>query len=353
MRDAVARPNLTVPPKPVPGARVAVVSPSWAGPGAFPAVHELAMQRLRDEIGVEPVEYPTTRRLGASPADRAADLMTAFRDPAIGAVMASIGGDDQITVIPHLDPDAFRTNPKPFFGYSDNTNMLNWLWNLGIVGFHGGSTMVHLGRGGATHPVSVASLRAALFDSDEIQLTPVETFSEDPISWETPAALTDEPRQRPSAGWWWHRPEQVVEGPTWGGNLEVLHWILAVGLSVRPVEDYAGCILLIETSEEMPPSTEVFRMLRNMGERGLLGQFPAVVVGRPQAWYFGRSTGDDERAAYAIEQREAILQALDRYAPGAMAVFDVDIGHTGPQWVVPYGGTIRIDGPARTIHVQY
>ena len=36
-----------------------------------------------------------------------------------------------------------------------------------------------------------------------------------------------------------------------------------------------------------------------------------------------------------------------------MAVFDVDIGHTGPQWVVPYGGTMRIDGPARTIHVQY
>ena len=152
MHDAVARPNLTVPPKPLPGARVAVVSPSWAGPGAFPAIHELAMQRLRDEVGVEPVEYPTTRRLGASPADRAADLMTAFRDPAIGAVMASIGGDDQITVIPHLDPDAFRTNPKPFFGYSDNTNVLNWLWNLGIVSFHGGSTMVHLGRGGATHP---------------------------------------------------------------------------------------------------------------------------------------------------------------------------------------------------------
>ena len=133
----------------------------------------------------------------------------------------------------------------------------------------------------------------------------------------------------------------------------MLHWILAVGRSIRPAEDYAGCILLIETSEEMPPATEVFRMLRNMGERGLLGGFPAVVVGRPQAWYFGRPTGDDERAAYATEQREAILHALDRYAPGAMAVFDVDIGHTGPQWVVPYGGTMRIDGPARTIHVQY
>ena len=94
-------------------------------------------------------------------------------------------------------------------------------------------------------------------------------------------------------------------------------------------------------------------MLRTMGERGLLAEFPAVVVGRPQAWSFDRRAGDAERAAYASEQREAIVAALDRYAPDAMAVFDVDIGHTGPQWVVPYGGTMRIDGPARTIHVQY
>jgi muramoyltetrapeptide carboxypeptidase LdcA involved in peptidoglycan recycling len=103
----------------------------------------------------------------------------------------------------------------------------------------------------------------------------------------------------------------------------------------------------------MPSATEVFRMLRNMGERGLLARFPAVVVGRPKAWNFDRPTGDDERAAYAAEQRVAILRALDRYAPPAMAVFDVDIGHTDPQWVVPFGGTMRIDGPARTIHVQY
>jgi muramoyltetrapeptide carboxypeptidase LdcA involved in peptidoglycan recycling len=348
----MGRPSLRTPPKPQPGARVAIVSPSWAGPGAYPAVHELAMDRLRTVVGVEPVEYPTTRRLGAAPADRAADLMAAFRDPTIGAVMASIGGEDQVTVLPHLDPDAFLASPKPFFGYSDNTNLLNWLWTIGIAGFHGGSTMVHLGRGGATHPVSVESLRAALFTTDEVELRPVDTFSDESIGWDSPAALTDEPPQRSGAGWRWHQPDRVVEGPTWGGNLEVLHWNLAVGRWLRPAEDYAGCILLIETSEEMPSATEVFRMLRNMGERGLLERFPAVVVGRPKAWNFDRRTNDGERAAYAAEQRQAILHALDDYAPHALAVFDVDIGHTDPQWVVPYGGTMRVDGPARTIHVR-
>src|SRR3954453_11715999 len=86
------------------GDRVAVVSMSFAAPGLFPAVHELAMRRLRDDIGLEPVEYPTTRQLGAPPAKRAPILPEAFADPSIRAVMASMGGDDSITVLPHLDP---------------------------------------------------------------------------------------------------------------------------------------------------------------------------------------------------------------------------------------------------------
>jgi muramoyltetrapeptide carboxypeptidase LdcA involved in peptidoglycan recycling len=120
------------------------------------------VRRLREEFGLEPVEYPTTRRLGAPPQDRTADLMAAFAGQDIRAVLASIGGDDQITVLPFLDPGVVIANPKPFVGYSDNTNLLNWLWNLGVVGYHVGSTMEHLGRGGSLHPVSAESLRAAL-----------------------------------------------------------------------------------------------------------------------------------------------------------------------------------------------
>src|SRR5919107_3648739 len=167
-----------VPPKLRPGDRVAVVSPSFAAPGAFPRQHELAMRRLREDFGLEPAEYPTTRRLGASAADRAADLHAAYADPAIRAVLATIGGDDQITVLPHLDPAPFRADPKPYFGYSDNTNLLNWLWQHGVAGYHGGSTMGHLARGAGLHPVSAGSLRAALFTGGDLEIHPVELFSD-------------------------------------------------------------------------------------------------------------------------------------------------------------------------------
>ena len=349
----MARPALITPPKAKPGDRVAIVSPSFAAPGAFPAVHELAMERLRAELDLVPVEYPTTRRIGAAAQDRAADLLAAFGDPEIRAVMATIGGDDQITVLPHLEPSIVVADPKPFFGYSDNTNLLNWLWNLGIVSYHGGSTMVHLGRGAGRHPISFGSLRRALFTNDEVELTPVEEFSEDEVNWATPEALTTSGPMQPTDGWSWHNADRAVSGPTWGGNLEILHWNLAADRWIRPPTDYAGCILLLETSEEMPSATDVHRMLRNMGERGLLAQFPAVVVGRPKASSGMPPKGVDERKAFRADQRDAVLRALATYNPGAMAVFGIDFGHTDPQWIIPYGGAMRIDGPARTIHVQY
>src|SRR5215831_3466208 len=351
--DGRVRPHLTIPGKLVPGDKVAVVSPAFAAPGPFPEVHELAMTRLREEIGLEPVEYPTTRQLGASQQARADDLMAAFADPDIKAVLATIGGDDQITVLPFLDFEIVTANPKAFFGYSDNTNLLNWLWYHGVAAYHGGSTMVHLGRPGGLHPVSTASLRAALFDGGDLQLHPVDRFCEVELSWADPPGMRYPAPTSPAPGWVWHQPDRVVSGPTWGGNLEILHWNLAVGRWIRPAVDYAGCVLILETSEELPSSEEVFRMLRNAGERGLLAQFPAVVVATAKATSLDRPVRLDGREPYRTAQRDAVLAAFDAYNPEAMIVFNVDFGHTDPQWVLPYGGALTIDGPARTITASY
>lgn len=331
------------------GDRVAVVSPSWAGPGVFPAVHEISMRVLRDELGLIPVEFPTTRRVDSTPEDRAADLMAAFADPTISAVLATIGGDDQITVLPYLDPELITEHPKAFCGYSDNTNLLNWLWNLGIVGYHGGSTMVHLARGGRPHPVSVDSLRRALFESGEFELAPVTEFTDEHCDWDDLATLEVELTQSPEPGWTWHQEDSIVTGPTWGGNLEILHWNLAADRWIRPVADYAGCVLLLETSEEMPSETEVFRMMRNAGERGLLEQFPAIVVAKPKAWSSERDESPAQRATFRASQRSAILRAAERYCPDAMIVIGADFGHTDPQYVLPYGGRMTVDGPAQRI----
>lgn len=344
---------LTSPPAVKPDDRVAILSPSWAGPAVYPDVHDRGLQVLRDQLSLEPVEYPTTRQLGASAKDRARDLMEAFSDDSIAAVIASIGGADQITVLPHLDPTVFVTHPKRFFGYSDNTNFLNYLWNLGIVSYHGGSTMIHLARAGGVHPLSLASLGSALFTNDTVELKPVEEFTDLSPEWSDLSTLNSPVPTTKESGWHWHNADQVVTGPTWGGNLEILHWNLAANRWILPVEAYSGCVLLLETSEDMPSSEEVLYMLRNFGERGLLQRFDAIIVAKPKAWHHDQMNDAAAREAFRNDQRDAVLQMVDTYNPSAVVVIGPDFGHTDPQYVVPYGGRMTVDGPARRITMTY
>ncbi|MEU5185288.1 S66 family peptidase [Streptomyces longwoodensis] len=342
------------PPKPAPGDRIAVISPSAGLPGLFPRPYELGLERLRTVYGLEPVEYPTTRTMGATPRQRADDIHAAFGDPDVKAVMATIGGDDQITVLPQLDRELIRSNPKPFFGMSDNTNLLAFLYATGIVGFHGATVMAALGRPGALHPQTEESLRAALFTPGPFELRPAERWRDVDGDWADPATFAAEPETRPGTGWGWVNADRVVEGRSWGGCLEILAMLLMADREVsHDLSVYDGGVLLLETSEEMPSDTEVFRTLRSMGERGLLQRFPAVLVGRPKTWSFQRPLGPEEGSRYATGQREAVLRALRAYAPDTMVVFDVDFGHTDPQLVLPYGGTVRVDGPSRRITVTY
>ncbi|MET9733700.1 S66 peptidase family protein [Streptomyces sp. NPDC006458] len=342
------------PPKPVPGDRIAVISPSSGLPGLFPRPHELGLKRLRKDFGLEPVEYPATRKMGSTPRERADDIHAAFADPEVKAVMASIGGDDQITVLPLLDRELIRANPKPFFGMSDNTNLLAHLYNTGIVGYHGATVMTALGRPGAMHPLTADSLRAALFTSGAYELRPAERWGDVNRDWADPATFEEEPEMRPGSGWTWANADRVVEGRSWGGCLEILAWLLMADREIaRDPAQYDGGVLLLETSEELPSGAQVFCTLRNMGERGLLGRFSALLMGRPKTWSFERPNTPDEGARYADEQREAVLRAMQVYAPNTPIVFDVDFGHTDPQLVLPYGGLIRVDGPARRITVTY
>ncbi|HEV2635422.1 MAG TPA: S66 peptidase family protein [Actinocrinis sp.] len=335
------------PPKPVPGDRIAVVSPSTGRlPAALPLPYELGLRRLREEFGLHPVEYPTTRAPAATPQQRADDIHAAFADPSIKALMACIGGDDQITVLPYLDRDLIRANPKPFFGSSDNTNLLLFLHNLGIVGYHGACVMSEIGRPIAPHPLTADSVRAALFTSGPYELRPAERFRDTDRDWSDPATFEREPDSQPSAGWIWHRPDRVVRGRAWGGCVEVLAWMLMADREIeRDPAAYQGKVLFLETSEELPSARSVFHILRSMGERGMLARFPALLTGRAKAWSLEQPNDPDVKRRYVIDQREAVLLALSTYAPDTMAVFDVDLGHTDPQLVIPYGGEVSVNTP--------
>ena len=340
-------------PKATAGDRVAILSSAFAAPAVSEAVHEQAMRRLTEVTGLVPVEYPTTRQLGASAEARAADIEAAFADPSIRAVLATIGGDDQITVIPHIDTDILASHPKPFLGYSDNTNLHNLLWNLGVPSFYGGSTQVHLGPGPHVDDVHVSSLRAALLDGGIIDLTDPGESEDFGISWADRRALNEFGIREPTEPWAWAGAHTVAEGPTWGGCIEVIDQI-ALANRMPDVADLDGAILLLETSEELPTADTVKRWVRALGERGVLEAVTGVLVARPPGSEINSAVPiASERARLRAVQRDTIIEQVARYNPEAVICVGVPFGHTRPQWILPHGNTIRLDGVARTVSADY
>jgi len=345
--------NLAQPRKARPGDKVAVLSPSFAAPGVAPAVHDQAMRRLTEVTNLVPVEYPTTRRLGASPQERAADLNAAFADPEIRAVLATIGGEDQITVVPHLDPQLVRADPKLFLGYSDNTNLLAWLWTQGVAGFYGGSTQVQLGPGPAVDRCHVAALRAALLTGERLEVTDPGESEDIGKDWADRAALTEYGDREPTEPWVWAGPARTVTGRTWGGCIEVVQLILTAGRFPVDSAVLEGGVLLLETSEELISAREFGWILRSLGERGALGAVVAVIVARPPTSSFARQPPTEVRAAHRAEQRDVAIELVGRYNPDAVVCVGVPFGHTRPQWILPYGGKITVDGVEQKVWADY
>lgn len=340
-------------PKARPGDKVAVLSPSFAAPAVAPAVHEQGMERLAAITGLVPVEYPTTRQIGAPAEARAADLNAALADPEIRAIVATIGGDDQITVVPHLDAGAATRDPKPILGYSDNTNMLNWIWTLGVPGFYGGSTQVQLGPGPHVDAIHERSLRAALLTGERLELTEPGESEDHGLDWGDPRAMTEFGEREPTDPWTWAGSARSVTGRTWGGCIEVLQWILAAGRFPRDPSVLEGAVLLLEASEELIPAREFGRILRALGERGLLAAVDAVVVARPPTSDFTIRPSAEERARRRGEQRDTVISVVGAYNPDAVVLVGPPFGHTRPQWIVPYGGFMTVDGAARRLFAEY
>jgi muramoyltetrapeptide carboxypeptidase LdcA involved in peptidoglycan recycling len=345
--------ELVSPRKAAVGDKVAVLSPSFAAPAVAPAIHEQALERLTALTGLVPVEFPTTRRLGASARERADDLNVAFADPGIRAVLATIGGDDQITVVPYLDATLLADDPKPFLGYSDNTNLLNWLWTHGLAGYYGGSTQIHLGPGPHVDPVHELSLRAALVSGGRIELTEPGESEDTGREWDDPRALREFGDREPTESWTWAGPARSVTGRTWGGCIEVLQWILTAGRFPTDPAVLDGGVLLLEASEELIPAREFGWITRSLGERGILAAVDAVVVARPPTSDRASRPTTAERRAHRDAQRDTVIDVVHAYNPDAVVVVGPPFGHTRPQWIVPYGGHLTVDAASRRLFADF
>src|SRR5689334_7051016 len=129
---------LIKPPALVKGDAIGVVAPSYAPrPGRL-----VRGVKALEHVGFNVVLYPEIskgrRFKRAEDERRAENFMAVWLDPKVKAVIGGTGGYGAVRMLPYLEPEIFRRNPKPFVGYSDITALHLWLMRrAGLRVFHG------------------------------------------------------------------------------------------------------------------------------------------------------------------------------------------------------------------------
>jgi muramoyltetrapeptide carboxypeptidase len=262
-------------PAPVrPGATVAVVSPCspvvcWWEHRAAQAGAYLESLGLR--VRVMPHSGRAMAGRQVSPQARAEDLHAAFADPDVAVVLAAIGGDHAAELLPHLDYQLIRANPKLFQGYSDLT-VLHWalLERAGLITFYGPALLPELGEHPTVLPYTDTWLRGAWFGTTPLRFAPATTWTDEFLDWDRRQDRTRPRDLRPSGGWVTIR-EGRAEGQLVAGCLETI----CRHLKGSPAWlDLRGALLVLETSEEVPPPHRVDAYLAELADAAVFDQSP-------------------------------------------------------------------------------
>lgn len=329
-----------------PGDKAAIVSLSHGSLGKPQFIHKyyLAKERLERDYGLQVVAMPNALKgidyLYQHPEARARDLMDAFRDPSIKAVFCAIGGSDTIRLLPYIDFDVLRNNPKIFTGFSDTTVNHLMMYKAGLTSYYGGAIMTNWAEYGAINEYTADAFDKTLFHPQERWTIPASGF----CSYETDRVLWDEANinrtipRFPNTGYEILQGHGKVSGPLLGGCVGVFVMLFGTSLWPSP-EEWRGRLLLLETSESDPSPDLLAWILRGLQAQGVLHAINGIVVGKPAY--------PDKLEPYKEVFRQVV--GLEAGLPGLPILYNVNVGHAYPIGLFPLGLEYEIDCGARTL----
>jgi muramoyltetrapeptide carboxypeptidase LdcA involved in peptidoglycan recycling len=322
------------PIKPValkPGDGIGIISPSWGGPAVFPHRLDAGIRQI-EGLGYHAITAPHARNqhgyISDTAENRAADIHALFADSNIKAIIAAIGGDHSCHLLPLLDFDLIRRNPKIFMGYSDVTVLNVALYQaVGLITFNGPAVMTDFGEQPAMLPYTLHWMQQVLCRAQPVgKIEPAEAWTEEFQDWEHKEDMKRARNLTPSPGWTWVKPG-YAEGRLIGGCLESLQHLRGT----RFWPDWSDAIFFFETSEEKPSPETIDGILMDYENMGVFDKLKGMLVGRPMKY------NDQEKRAL----REVLLERTKQY--DFPIISDMDFGHTAPQIILPVGCRAKID----------
>ncbi|MDT9600319.1 S66 peptidase family protein [Sphingosinicella rhizophila] len=309
---------LRKPPRLRPGDTVGLVEPAGFTDDEYDLA--LVLENIR-AMGLVPKPAPhlATRYgyLAGKDEERAADLNAMYADDKVRAVFAVRGGWGSARMLPYLDFDRIRANPKLLIGFSDITALhMAFAARAGFTTIHGPTAAGSWGK------FSWDAFRSLVFDA----ATPLyanQQSAEDRLVQRGGRIRTFRPGK--------------ASGRLLGGNLTVISTLM--GTPYLP--EFDGAILFLEDVSEA--EYRIDRMLTQLKLAGILGRVAGVV--------FGQCTGctnpGPSFGGFTLSQ--VLKQHLEPL--GVPAFQGAQIGHVANQFSLPVGVPAEIDAAAGTIRI--
>jgi muramoyltetrapeptide carboxypeptidase len=255
--------------------------------------------------------------LAAQDVERAEEFMGFIHDPEVDCVMAVRGGYGVMRILPRLDFEAIRANPKVIIGFSDITALVNPVYQLsGMIAFHGPVA------NSSFDPYTLDSFRRTVMNAG-----PAGTFGE---SEEFKGTLFSERRATTMIS-------GRAQGRLVGGNLSLVTALMGTPWDI----DTTGKILFLEEVHEEP--YKVDRMLTQLALGGKLAAAAGVALGR-----FTKGESGASRAQLSLEQiLRGVLEPLK-----IPCVYGLAIGHIRSKLTVPVGALATLDADAKTLTID-
>lgn len=295
-----------------PGDTVGLVSPSSATDERISLQFaQEAMQALGFKVKTGAHFDARRGYLAGTDAERAGDLNAMFADREVKAVICVRGGSGAARLLPLLDYDGIRRNPKVLLGYSDITALHCAIQaRTGLITFHG-----PIGSG-SWNTFNVDQFKRMFFQRELVDFRNVLDPGDDLIARKN--------RTRTIRG-------GKARGALVGGNLTVL-----TGLAGSPyMPDFKGRILFLEDIGEAP--YRIDRMFSTLKLIGALDQIAGFV--------FGQCTDCDPGDGYGSLTLDQIFD--DYITPLKIPAYrGAMIGHIREQFILPVGGEVELDADA-------
>ncbi|VVB74724.1 LD-carboxypeptidase [Candidatus Tiddalikarchaeum anstoanum] len=310
--------KMIIPKKLEKGNEVRIISPSHSLSTIDDSLVKLALRKL-ESIGLK-ISFSSNCFIrdefdSSSVKERVDDIHEAFLDKNVKAVLCARGGFNSNQLLPYMNYNIIRRNPKIFCGYSDITALNNCINKMtGIVTYAGLNFSTF--RKKEMQDYNIEYFKKCLFEKESYIVKPSKSYKE-----------YSEKKPFKNKGYFVIR-EGVSEGEIIGENACTFN--LLQGTKYMP--NLKNKILFLE-EENISASDTVYmfdRELTSICQQRGFDKIKGIVIGR-----FQKRTGiTDEKLKKIINSKKEI-----RDIP---VIAGLDFAHTIPRFTYPIGGTCRV-----------